>query len=246
MALLAAPAGAAGRLNDTGELLCLAQMPPGEPVAVSSADCWNPGAAAFPGQDAHLGRDAAQTAGTLIKTGAGPGGFDWLLIAADGTAPTPLGSQACVYDHVTGLLWSTETLGSAGRSLTWDAAMAAGATYSHCGLTDGWRLPTWRELLSIVDFGAAAYASPSPAVALNAYYFPNTSAGAYWTADESAANPGAVARVIRFDTGQSDFSAKSNTYSVRLVRTGRWCGRFAVALPCVLPDLPVNPNRAPL
>lgn len=68
----------------------------GEPVAVSSAGAHlEPRRRRLPGQDAHLGRDAAQTAGTLIKTGAGFGDFDWLLIAADGTAlPTPLGSQA--------------------------------------------------------------------------------------------------------------------------------------------------------
>lgn len=244
MALLAAPAGAAGRLNDTGEILCLAQLPPGGPVAISSADCWDPGTAAFPAQDAHLGRDAAQTAGTLVKTGAGPGGFDWLLIAADGTANVPLGQQACIYDNVTGLLWSNETLGSARRPLTWDAAMAAGAHYDRCGHADGWRLPTWRELLSIVDFGAGATFSTPPPRAINAYFFPHIGPDWYWTADEWAGSPGSAARIISFDTGQASFDAKSSVHRVHLVRTGRGCRRLP-ALPCSLPDLPVNPNRAP-
>src|SRR5690606_2208213 len=78
-----------------------------------------------PGQDGRFGRDAQ----------AGAAAFDFI----------PLGGN-CVADRVTGLVWSAATL----PAQSWADAASSAASTTDCGFTTGWRLPTRRELLSIV------------------------------------------------------------------------------------------------
>ncbi len=107
-----------------------------------TAGC-NQTAASHPGQDGHLGRDAAARAGILIKTGAGIAGFDFTRICINGEAAgtgacpvTPVIGQnptswGCVRDNVTGLMWEVKPLAinlvrSLSHSYTWfDPAAAA-------------------------------------------------------------------------------------------------------------------------
>ena len=112
-----------------------------------------------PGQDGRFGRDAQ----------AGAAAFDFV----------PLGGN-CVADRVTGLVWSAATL----PAQSWMDAASAAASTADCGFTTGWRLPTRRELLSIVHHGAA-----NPAIAAA---FPTTQSAPYWSSDTSAANAWAV------------------------------------------------------
>ena len=112
-----------------------------------------------PGQDGRFGRDAQ----------AGAAAFDFI----------PLGS-GCVADRVTGLVWSAATL----PTQSWADAASSAASTTDCGFTTGWRLPTRRELLSIVHHGAA-----SPAIAAA---FPATQSAPYWSSDSAAANAWAV------------------------------------------------------
>ncbi|HEX6999455.1 MAG TPA: DUF1566 domain-containing protein [Gammaproteobacteria bacterium] len=93
---------ATGALNDTGADRCANGTETG-------LDCPQPN---FPQQDAESGRDAAARAGTLVKTGGGAAGFDFVKISSAGIAlPTDaaLGPEpsdwACTLDRVTGLLW---------------------------------------------------------------------------------------------------------------------------------------------
>ena len=84
-----------------------------------------------------------------------------------------------------------------------------------CGATD-WRLPSRRELLTLVHAGAA---SPS----IDGTYFPNTSAtNWHWTSATYAAYP-VDARVVHFLDGGSNAINKSGDYIVvvRLVRGGQ-------------------------
>lgn len=113
-----------------------------------------------PGQDGRFGRDAQ----------AGAPAFDYL----------PL-SGGCVQDRVTGLTWLAETLPPA----TWAAASSAAASTSHCDITSGWRLPTRRELLSILNHGAS-----HPAIDTAA--FPGTHSAPYWSSDADASSAWAV------------------------------------------------------
>ncbi len=100
-----------------------------------TAGC-NQTAATHPGQDGHLGRDAAARAGALVKTGAGLAGFDFSRVcnsgetagtgacpAAPAIGPNP-NDWGCVRDNVTGLVWEakpadTDHLRSASHSYSW-------------------------------------------------------------------------------------------------------------------------------
>lgn len=130
-----------------------------------------------PGQDGRYGRDAQ----------AGTPAFDYL----------PLGG-GCVQDRVTGLTWSDETL-----SATWAAAGATAAAYERCGIATGWRLPTRRELLSLVHHGAA-----NPASA-----FPATQSAAYWSSDTQ----GGQAWAVDFSDGDTRLLPQAQTHAARLV-----------------------------
>lgn len=197
-------------LNDTGLVQCVSNA--GTWTACNTASTGN--AATYPGQDGRFGRDAAQAAGALAppKTGGGAAGFDFSPVALGG-GQAALGSHACVYDNVTGLLWSAETLGPMNHA----AVMAAGAAYngaSRCGAATGWRLPVRRELLSIVHNGVAT----PPAI--DTAYFPGTQTNTtgYWTSDVYASDT-AHARSVSFYDGTANVIDKSSLIYVRLVRS---------------------------
>jgi hypothetical protein len=119
------PAGFDGpfaELNDSGIDFCAddtANLASGGSSAQKTAGC-DQVAATHPGQDGHLGRDAAFRAGTLVKTGTGAAGFDFTRICNSGEAagasafpaapllgPNP-NDWGCVRDNVTSLLWEVK------------------------------------------------------------------------------------------------------------------------------------------
>lgn len=154
------------------------------------------------GQDGSQGRDAQAAAGQLAKAGAGAAGFDFTALDALGLAATP-GGHECVADNVTGLVWSTESL----PARTWAQAGSDAADYTHCDISSGWRLPTRRELLSIVHHGASG-----PAIVGS--YFPATRSAPYWSAD---AAPGGNAWAINFSDGATLRDGVAQAHAVRLV-----------------------------
>ncbi|MFT4195178.1 DUF1566 domain-containing protein [Ottowia sp.] len=207
-ALLLIPFGLwvqAAPLNDTGQTNCY------DINTNAVANC----STATGSQDGRYGRDAAHQVSPLLppKVGAGAAGFDFTALDVSGTATAP-GTHECVKDNVTGLIWSTETLGA----MTWDAANTAAISYHRCGYTSGWRLPTVRELLSIVHRGIASGA------AIDGTYFPDTQAGyadMYWTAN-AYAPASARAWQVGFTYGGTHASDKTDPYHrsyVRLVRS---------------------------
>lgn len=155
-----------------------------------------------------------------------------------GEGPT---NWACTRDNVTGLIWEVKTdsgLRSQGNTYSWhnpDAAVNGGApgtqnggrctgsgcdTHAYvqavnkeglCGASD-WRLPSRRELLSIVDNGRY-----KPAI--DAGYFPNTPAAYYWTSSPYSEQP-ASAWQVYFLYGEAYANSKHQGVGVRLVRTG--------------------------
>jgi hypothetical protein len=94
-----------------------------------------------------------------------------------------------VHDRVTGLDWQSAVDPS---SLAWPEAGAACDGLALAGYDD-WRLPSFIELVSIVDF-TRMY----PAIDPDA--FPGTPADSTWTSSEVAANPG-EAWYVSFTTG---------------------------------------------
>lgn len=133
-----------------------------------------------PGQDGRFGRDAQ----------VGAAAFDFL---ADG---------GCVQDRVTGLTWSGEVLAAA----TWASAGATAASYSRCGIASGWRLPTRRELLTLVHHGAS-----HPAIDTAA--FPATPSAPHWSSDAQ----GSQAWAVQFADGNTQKIAQADIHAARLV-----------------------------
>lgn len=76
-----------------------------------------------------------------------------------------------------------------------------------------WRLPNVRELMSIVDYGAAA------APRINTTAFPDTVSGVYWTSTTYV--PGTtLAWIVNFNNGGVNTNGKTTTTYVRCVRGG--------------------------
>lgn len=224
MAGLGAAAGAAP-LNDTGQNPCYNGTGLVACTAANTGD-----AATYPRQDGRFGRDAAALAGAQPKTGGGVAGFDFTRVcmngqlAGQGTCPavptqgTGADQWACTKDNVTGLIWSLES-GSGNWAYATTTYPAAMNTFNRCGFNTGWRAPTVRELLSIINDGTYM-------PAIDANYFPATQSAQYnsnyWTAD-AYVPPGTTGHAwyVQFFNGYVGFVPSGSGYWVRLVRSGQ-------------------------
>lgn len=119
-----------------------------------------------------------------------------------------------VNDSRTGLIWSRENV--PGGQMKWKEAQKACEAMRIGGYSD-WRMPTIRELLSLVD-----YEKSSPAIDPAFKCEP----AAYWSATAYAPSPGDLAWVVNFDGGYSDWYLQSNEYFVRAVRAGQLIGNW--------------------
>ncbi len=222
-------------LNDSGQTQCYDTAD----AAAACTDAVTGDTAAHPRQDGRFGRDAQATAGALAKTGGGEAGFDFTKIsnagnvlpaaAAPGANP---GDWACTQDNITGLVWeiksddiaslrykdATYTWGNAAGSnncslgagqCNTDAYVAAVNAAGLCGHND-WRLPSRRELLSIVHYGRS-FPAIDPA------WFPDTIDSRHWSGEAYTAVPG-FSWVTGFATGTVDTTNKNADEGVRLVR----------------------------
>lgn len=151
---------------------------------------------------------------------------------------------ACTKDNITGLTWEVKTtsgLRSLNSTYSWystdpatnggDAGTASGGvctggsgcdtekfvadvnTAALCTYTD-WRLPSQRELLTLV---AAGGANPS----IDPTYFPNTLASLFWSGSSYVQIP-TEAWFVYFNDGLNTAFSKSNNNYVRLVRGGQF------------------------
>ncbi len=120
-----------------------------------------------------------------------------------------------VMDHSTKLMWQKDTarddIGDY-EPMTWIEALEYCENLSLGGYED-WRLPTVKELRSLVD-----YEKYNPAV--NTAFFPNTPLGKYWSATTNVNDP-ITAWGISFTSGDVVRSDKSTLYYVRAVRGGQ-------------------------
>ena len=133
---------------------------------------------------------------------------------------------AMVRDEVTGLVWEVKTTNSSSIhynefKTTWYNATDNSTsgfigklnTNSFGGHSD-WRMPTLKELTSIVDYGTY-----DPAIDTN--FYPNTMASGYWSSTTIASNDVDNAWRVDFDHGNDGEYNKSNDYYVRAVRSGQ-------------------------
>ena len=93
---------------------------------------------------------------------------------------------------------------------TQNYAVAVNAAGGLCGATD-WRLPTQRELLTLVHAGNA-----SPAI--DSTYFPNTVSNFYWSKSTYAVDS-IGAWIVVYDVGYTIAGAKFLNVAARLVRS---------------------------
>lgn len=218
-------AGPTGFLNDTGQDTCY----DGTATLATCTTANSGDTASYPRQDGRFGRDAKTG---LPKTGSGAKGFDYTKVCFNGASEgsetctgtlvanttavatgTPATDWACTKDNVTNLIWSLQS--DSGDWTTYANTTLPGTTNTanRCGYNAGWRLPTRRELLSIVHNGVS---SPTIDIA----YFPGTQSNPYWSADTYVPDT-AAAWVVNFINGYTSSEYKTFTYYVRLVRSGQ-------------------------
>jgi hypothetical protein len=126
-------------------------------------------------------------------------------LAADADTATAV----AVLDSTTNLIWSRDNVAS-GR-LDHEDATKACAELTLAGASD-WRLPTIRELLSLVD-----YDRYEPAIDTDA--FPSTKSNWYWTASPWAGSPSDFAWVVCFGNGSAYDGHRYGDAFVRAVRS---------------------------
>ena len=114
-------------------------------------------------------------------------------------------STAIVTDSLTSLVWQK----AATTDKTWEEALVY-CEASTAGGTGDWRLPTKKELVSLVDFSTSSPASEFPELSSSTTYF--------WS---STTYKGAITKAwdTRFSDGRTYYSTKSDTQSALCVRS---------------------------
>ena len=197
--------------------------------------------ASFPGQDGDHGRDANANDGN--NNGTASFSFTKLdangTALSDQTASYTSTPWRCVRDENSGLIWEVKTtngLNAAQHIYSWyytdinsmraenqgncvdnnncdtEKYIAAVNTTRLCGLRN-WRLPTQKELLSLVNYGS------SQAPLLDANFFPNSEqAQIYWSSQYLQTFN--HSRFTNFATGGTGDADTSTALSVRAVSAG--------------------------
>ncbi len=143
------------------------------------------------------------------------------VLAVRGVSPSPQlidNNDGTISDRATGLMWMKATAdadedgeATIGDIMTWEEALFWCENTSFAGYSD-WRLPTIKELVSMVSFDV-----DEPAV--DTGYFPDTASSRYWSSTSSRANNiQGQAWAVDFTCGDTVNGMKTNTYYVRAVR----------------------------
>ncbi|XOF32953.1 MAG: DUF1566 domain-containing protein [Candidatus Electrothrix sp. YB6] len=174
-------------LNDTGIIDCSG--------VTGSADC-------------AYGRDFTDS-----DPGDGHAGFSFTKLDSTGKAlASSATSWVCVRDNVTGLVWMDKEWITDDKK-DWTTAQSDAAGFSACGLEElDWRVPTLKELTSIVSYDAE-----SPSVDGDYFRLPATGP-VFWTVNASAVDSGKAWNIDFNFFGLLDYtSSKTATLYVRFV-----------------------------
>lgn len=153
-------------------------------------------------------RSGARDDGALHEGVALPN--PWFTDNGDGT----------VKAYLTGLIWLKNANGFGVRA--WATAMTDCATLNsgELGLSDGstegdWRLPTVKELQSLIDFGRSSPALPS------GHPFTGVQLDAYWSSSTGSAGLADFAWRVYLHNGDAGYNGKTGTHYVWPVRGGK-------------------------
>jgi uncharacterized 2Fe-2S/4Fe-4S cluster protein (DUF4445 family) len=130
-----------------------------------------------------------------------------LLLMQSNSFASEKGKQNVILDKKNAIYWQ-DTLFSEKSSEDWDDAIAYCEQLSLDGMKK-WRLPTFSELLYIVD-----YTRSDPAIQA---VFTYVNQGTYWTSVDFSATK-SRAWTIDFRTGKTYYSYKTTNHSVRCVK----------------------------
>jgi hypothetical protein len=168
--------------------------------------------------DGDVGLDASVEGGVGPDCAA-PFNADWAAWPmpnaaqdVDAGAPNPESytdhGDGTVTDDVTGLTWQKSPLAG---TFSWLDAQNACVAQTFAGYH--WRLPSYVELVSLVDYGPS-----SPAV--NETYFPSTPADTFWSATQfvDPTSASIYAYVVGFGDGATFYEYAANLHYARCVR----------------------------
>jgi len=157
---------------------------------------------------------SGSTTNEIPCAGTGQDGAVQLGVASP--SPRFSASGACVTDNLTGLIWSQNGNLSNGTrtwqgALDWVAALNSGSGL--CGYAD-WRLPSRRELYSLVDLQNINPSLPT------GHPFSGVVNSNYWSSSSYADFTG-YAWGVGVDVGYVGYGSKGNDYYVWPVRGGQ-------------------------
>lgn len=139
--------------------------------------------------DSQYGRDVTDNNGA-----DGHAGFSFTKI---------VNGETCIQDTVTGLTWSPDQ-----EAMNYAAAQAyVTDSLTLCGLT-GWRIPTAKELVSIVS-----YDRTEPAV--DSTFFTDVQSATYWTSTPNAGDD--TQWVVSFSKGNASNATLKSSANIRLL-----------------------------
>jgi hypothetical protein len=154
--------------------------------------------------------------------GGGVGALEVIVIVAFGGTLLPLPVRAAApagrYAVGGGVVYDTKT------KLSWQQVVPPGMyaqadAASYCAALElagtTWRLPTMREILTIVDLTI-----PPPKPAIDPTAFPDTPAGFFWSSTAYSGTPG-LGWSAQFQYGYAYGNTVTDTSYVRCVHTGR-------------------------
>jgi hypothetical protein len=136
-----------------------------------------------------------------------------MAVASSGHASAAAGrytvSSGTVLDNETGMTWQQTISGGA---YTWSAAQSFCASLNLNGT--GWRVPSVKELMTLVDFSVVP---GSGSATIDATAFPSTPANYFWSSSIYALDSSS-AWLVYFYGGGTNVLDVSGTYGVRCVR----------------------------
>ena len=136
--------------------------------------------------------------------------------------------DSTVTDTSTGLMWQQSSYDDSRK--TWEQALAYCEELNLGGHTD-WRMPTIKELRSLVD-----YSIPYPGPTINTTYFPGMVASLWYWSSTTYAYSTKSAWGVDFDNGGDSSTSKNYSSYVRAVRGGH----AVVPTPPILSVSPAN------